>query len=366
MAANVTTTAGVAAILRNYFEQKFLERLERELIAADLCVQKVIPANSGVTVDFHRIQALPKQTTAITQTFGSAHSSVSGLLKGDTWITDSVSATMELIGNDLQISELAQITAEPNPMPELSDDFLYNGSDTIDQKIINLMVCSSANGASNTLTVPSINYNGSSVSVTVVWGDGSATLTEATLDADIPTHRIAAESFNTAAYHLRNNRCPKHPKLGNRWAAIISPGQAADLRLDGTFQEIALKGQKMGEEKFESASLGDVFGFTVMESQNVAVNFPGTIDATNDEIYRAPCFGRGYAAKISHAKGVGKPRVTWLPPTPTQADPYGNNGYLVWKAYFAGTVINPRCGVILKSASTNGSPSGAGDDANWE
>lgn len=329
-------------------------------------MMRAAPANSGNTIQFHRIQPVAKQTIGITQTFGSAHSSVSSLLKGETWTVDTVDVSFTLIGNDLQISEQALMTAEPNPMPEVTDMFLYNGSDTIDQKIINIMVSSaSASGETQSGTVPSITYGGSSRSVTVVWGDGSSTLTEATLDADIPTHRIAAESFNTAAFNLKNNKVPYHDKLGGKWAALIAPGQSADLRLDGTFQEIALKGDKMGEAKFENASIGNVFGFKVMEAHNVAVGTPGTIDSTNDDIYRAPLFGRGYCAKVSHTKGIGKPRIAWIPPKPSAADPYGNNGYLTWKAYFAAVVVNPASGVILKTVSTNQAPSWAGDDVAW-
>jgi hypothetical protein len=141
---------------------------------------------------------------------------------------------------------------------------------------------------------------------------------------------------------------------------------ATDLRVDATFQEIALKGFRKGEDKFESASIGDVFGCLVMESPNAAVNFPGTIDSTNDEIVRCPIFGDEYAMTVSHAAGAGRPRVTYIPPTPSAADPYGNNGYLTWKFYFAGVVVNPINGVILKVATTANTPSTSGGGAEWD
>ena len=368
MAALVTTSAGPAAQIRQHFEAQFMERLERDGLVMDLLEQRVIPANSGHTVQFHRIQALPFQTTAITQSMGSAHAAIyttGGQLKGDAYVVDSVPAALELIGNDLQLSELVILTAEPNPVPELADVFMYNGVGTIEQKCVNLMVCSSTNGASNTATAPSISYNGSSVSTGTVWGDGSATLTEVTLDADIPTHRLAAESFNVATFNLRANSVPVKRQFG-LYAALISPGQAADLRMDGTFQEIALKGTMRGENKFERALVGDLFGCRVMESPYISTRFPGTIDATNDEIHRGIVFGQGYAYKVSHKTGVGRPKFTFLPPSVSSGDAYGNIGFLVWKAYFAGTVVNPIAGRLLKTATTNLGSQTGGEQAEWE
>lgn len=346
-----------------------MKALEKDLIVKDLLTNRVIPANSGLRIAFHRVQNFAKQTSGITQNMGSAHASINttgGQLFGRTYSVDAVSATLQLFGNDLQVSELLAMTSEPNPMPEISRRFLYNGVDTLDQLCLNLMVCSTANGTSNTATVPSIDYGGGSRSVTSVWGDGSTTLTEATLDADNPVHRIAAESFNVCYATLRARGVPFHPKLsGRRYGAIVSPGVAADLRTDATFQDLALKGMKMGESKFEGAAIGDVFGVVVMESPNAAVNFPGTVDATNDEIVRCPVFGDEYAYTVSHSQGVGRPRVVYIPPTPSAADPYGNNGYLTWKVYFAGTVVNPQNGVILKVATTAATPTIGGEWAEW-
>ena len=375
MAAQVTASAGPAAIIRQHFDTKFLQRLEMEDIVSPLLEQKIIPANSGDIVQFHRLQALALKTHALSgtlnasgagQAWGNAHPSIhatAGQLRGTAFVVDSVPAQLELIGDDMQISELAILTMEPNPIPELTDVFMYNGVATFAQRNLNLMVSSYANGASNTSTVPSINYNGGSVSVGVVWGDGSATLTEATLDADSPTHRLAAESFNISTYYLRANKVPVLSQFG-LYGSFVSNGQAADLRMDGTFQEIALKGTMRGENKFERALVGDLFGCRVMETPFV-YGAAGTIDATNDEIHRGVVFGQGYAAKVSHKTGVGRPRFSLLMPSPSPADPYGNVAFLVWKAYAAGTVINPVAGRILKSATTNLRSTTGGDAGSW-
>ena len=361
LSPNIAGTARPGLLLRAYFEAQFLKALEKDLLVKELLGTRTIPSNSGKNIIFHRIQNFVKQTTGISEAMGTAHmvlSTTGGALKSNAYSVDAVNATLGLFGNDLQLSELLTMTSEPNPMPELSRRFLFNGVDTLEQLSLNLMVCSSVNGISNTATAPSIDYGGASASVGVVWGDGSTTLTEATLAAANPIHRIAAESFNVAYARLRSTASPFHPKLANRrYAGLVSPGIAGDLRTDATFQEIALKGQKMGESKFESASIGDVFGVVVMETPNAAVNFPGTIDATNDEIVRCVVFGDEYAMAVDHAKGVGKPRVTYIPPTPSAADPYGNMGFLTWKFYFAGQVVNPLCGQILKVATNAQSPS---------
>ena len=355
----ITTAGGPEQILRNYWREQLLDILKNNLIAADLMEKQTIPANRGNVIEFHRINSFPKQPAAQNQLLGWSNSTS---LKGRSFTVDSVVYGLELITNDLVMSEQAIITAEPNPIPILSDRFLYNAKDTLDQWCINIMVSNTGNTATGTL--PSVTYFGASTSPSVIWGDGSATLTEATLDADNPSHRVAAESFNSAYTTLRSQSALLR---NGRYDALLSPEVCGDLRTDGTFQDIALKGDRRGEDKFEKAMVGDVFGVRVLESENVGTGNAGTIDATNDQLYRCPIVGVGYAARINHAKGIGVPRVNYIPPGKTdKSDPYGNVGIMTWKMYLAdGGVLNPLCGVILKVASTRLKSVAQDDDKAW-
>ena len=363
-AAMTTASAGPAALLRNYWNAELLRLLESDLLASDLADTQVIPANSGKAIEFHRISNFPKQVYGVTQVLGWPPTATSGALKGSSFTVDSVVYTLELLTNDLEMSEMAVMCAEPNPLPALTAEFLYNAKDTLDQRMINKMVANTGN--TQTSTVPSVSYGGASVSVVQIWGDGSQTLTEVTLDADNPAHRIAAETFNSAYTQLRVNGAK--PRDGSLYDALVSPEIAGDLRTDGTFQDIALKGNQRGEDKFERASIGNVFGVRVMEDQNVSVyNITGTIDSTNDYIHRCPVMGRGYVKRISHAKGIGVPRVNYIPPgSVDKADPYGLVGIMTWKIYDAdGGVINPLAGVIIKAATIRARRT-AGYDDRWD
>lgn len=363
MASVNTGTANASDLLRTHFDAALMERLKKELIFKDLVNDKVFPANKGKTIAFHRIQAMKLAPVGLSagavdgEAFGNAHPSIhatAGQLRGLTYVVDEVTTTLNVYGEDMSITEMLMMTSEPNPVPELMDIFSTAAAATIDQKIAWGLSGNTSNAAS--ATAPSANYNDATVSVSVVWGDGSQTLTEATLDADNPVHLIAAESFNQVRRLLRTYNVPTHPRVPGGYVGIISPGQAANLRMDGTFQEIALKGFKMGESKFENAEVGKVFGIEVLESPHVSYS-AGTIDATSDEIHRAPCFGNGYYYSVSHAKGVGVPRVNFIPPSPSAADVYGLNGFISWKMYWAGAVVNPLAGVIIKSATTGLHPS---------
>ena len=357
-----TASAGPAALLRNYWNQELLRLLESELLASDLAESQVIAANSGKVIEFHRISNFPKQATGVTQIIGVWDRATSGQLKGSSFTVDSVVYSLELLTNDLSLSEMAIMCAEPNPLPALTEEFLYNAKDTIDQRMINKMVGNV--GSTQNSTASSVSYGGASVSVTSVWGDGSQTLTEATLDADNPSHRIAAETFNSAYTQLRINKAK--PRDGSIYDCLISPEIAGDLRLDGTFQDIALKGMNRGEDKFEKASIGNVFGVRVMEDQNVSVGLLGTIDTTNDYIIRCPVIGRGFIKRISHAKGIGVPRVNYIPPGQVdKADPYGLQGIMTWKVYDTdGGILNPLAGLVIRVATIR-ARSTAGYDDQW-
>jgi len=349
-------------MLRNYWNDKLLEILQNEALAADLMDVQTIPANSGNTIEFHRINSFAKQLAGISQALGWM---TFGDLKGTSWATDSIVCATRLIGNDLEITEEAIMALEPNPMPTLTERFMYNAKDTIDQNNINIMVCNS--GTTNSATAPSVSYMGASVSVAVVWGDGSQTLTEATLDADVSSHRIAAESFNTGYTTLRSQSArPRSGSSRRAFDCLVSPEVAGDLRTDGTFQDIALKGYNRGENKFEQAMIGEVFGVRVIESENVSVNFPGTVD-TSDQIVRCPIVGQGYAARVSYAT-AGQPKVNFIPPGKAdKSDPYGLIGILTWKARVATQgVLNPLAGVIIKVATTRTKNRTQDDDQTWQ
>ena len=357
MAVLTTTAGGPQGQLRNYWQDSLLEIFKNNLIAADLAESEVIPANAGNIIEFHRINSFVKQVIGVSEFLG--YMTFAGL-KGRSYTIDSVVYGLELCTNDLQLTKKTIMTAIPNPVPTLTERFLYNAKDTLDQRMINIMVCNV--GSTNTSTAPSVTYFGASVSVGSVWGDGSQTLTEATLDADNPSHRIAAETFNTAYTRLRSQSAPLRR---GRYDCLISPEIAGDLRTDGTFQDIALKGNQRGEDKFEQAMVGDVFGVRVLEDENVGIGTPGTVDATNDQIYRCPVVAPGYVKKIDYARGLGVPVVNFIPPGKVdKADPYGLVGILTWQFWAAvGGVVNPLAGQIIRVASTRTKNTSQDDDS---
>lgn len=357
-----TTAGGPAGMLRNYWKDTLEDILKNQLMASDLAEAQVIPANSGTAIEFHRINPFPKQIAGISQFLGYM---THGDLKGQSFTVDSIVYSLALIGNDLRLTEQSIMAAEPNPVPKLTEMFLYNAKDTLDQRIINIMVNNTGNTQS--ATAPSVTYGGASVSVTNVWGDGSQTLTEATLDADNPSHRVAAESFNTIYTTLRSQSARFRKASRKGYDCLISPELAGDLRTDGTFQDIALKGDQRGEDKFERAMIGEVFGVRVIEDENVSIGTAGTVDS-NDRIIRCPAVGEGYVARISHAKGIGAPQVNFIPPgKPDKADPYGLVGIMTWKMYVAsGGIINPLSGCILRVATTRAKNTSQADDGTWD
>ena len=361
MAVLISTSGGMTGILRNYWQQQLLDILKNNLIATDLCESQVIPTGSGRVVEFRRINSFSKQMTGISSFLGYA--TFAGL-KGRSFTVDSVVYPLQLLGNDLEIDELSIITGEPNPVPILAERFLYNAADTLDQYMINVMVSNDGNTQSS--TAPSVTYFGASTSTATTWGDGSQTLTEATLDADNPSHRVAAESFNTV-YTAMKGRSAKPPRGRPAFPCLVSPEIAGDLRTDATFQDIALKGTQRGEDKFERARIGTVFNVDVLEDENVGIGVAGTVDATNDQIVRCPVVGDGYCAKISHAKGIGRPQTNFIPPTQADKnDPYGLVGILTWKMYLAdGGVMNPLAGQLLKVVTTRLKNVAQDDDSVW-
>src|SRR3990167_10529375 len=129
MAVLISTTGGPQGLLRNYWTQQLMDILKNNLIAADLCDLQTIPANSGRVIEFRRINSFSKQMTGISSFLGYA--TFAGL-KGRSFTVDSVVYNLDLLGNDLQMEERAIMCAEPNPIPVLTERFMYNAKDTLD------------------------------------------------------------------------------------------------------------------------------------------------------------------------------------------------------------------------------------------
>src|SRR5262245_43493584 len=151
MAVLTTSAGGPQGLLRNYWQQRLLDILKNTLLAADLMDQQVIPANSGRVIEFRRINSFSKQMTGISSFLGYA--TFAGL-KGRSFTVDSVVYPLTLLGNDLEMDELSIIAGEPNPIATLTDRFLYNAADSLDQACINILV--SNDGNTQSATAPSV------------------------------------------------------------------------------------------------------------------------------------------------------------------------------------------------------------------
>jgi hypothetical protein len=102
---NQTTSTGPAGILRNYWKEQLLDILENELMAADLLDEQVIPANSGNVIEFHRINSFAKQIRGVSEWQGYLTPGP----KGQSFAVDSIVYGLDLLTNDLEITEKAML-----------------------------------------------------------------------------------------------------------------------------------------------------------------------------------------------------------------------------------------------------------------
>ena len=64
---NTTTTSGMSAEMKTYYEKRLLDQAEPALVHDQFGDKYPIPANGGKTIEFRKYDSLPKATTPLTE-----------------------------------------------------------------------------------------------------------------------------------------------------------------------------------------------------------------------------------------------------------------------------------------------------------
>ena len=218
MALQSTTSPGLSAEMKTFYDRVLLERALPVFLHAQFAQQKTIPMHGGKTIEFRRFASLGTATTPLTE-------GVPPTLK-DLTVT-AITATVSQFGDAVGFTDVVSTTTIDNILTETTALLGEEAGETIDELVRDQLVLGTT-----------VVYAASRVSrVTVAAGD-----------------IITVADLRKVVRTLVVNRAKR---INGFYQAIISPRVAFDLQ--GTAEWISANQYAQSGRQFDG-SLGELYG----------------------------------------------------------------------------------------------------------
>ena len=313
MAFSGTSTTSLSKMMQEYYEKRFLLRVENEMVAEQFGQQKPLPLYSGKTIRFQRYKNLSPQTTALTE----------GTLPSVTELSsEDVTATVAEYGTYTKVSRLVSKTALDPEIAGAVDIFGYNAARTRDRQIINVI------GAYGTDQ----------------FTKSATNISELT---NISDYVITTAEVRKALKTLRKNTAP----LGESgyYMGIMSPEVEYDLEGDSDWVTAA---RYEGSTQLFKGEIGKWMGVRFVRSTEVYTqNLTGGADYDAGGVFTTHIFGRDAYGIVP--LGKGKPQIYVKEPGPGDtSQPIPRYHTVGWMGTYTQVVLNANFLVNIKSRAT--------------
>ena len=362
MADILSSTSTLSNLVPTYYSKRLLERLTPNCRAYQLAEKRTIPANSGKVILWNQYVQLDDGVSLSEGT----------ILGPSAMSTTTVSATLVQYGNVVKITDLVDETAISNIVEDAVDILSDNAAITIDKYILNSIgFYLSAVGAINAPSVTVFSY---AFPVLISKTSGA-------IDSEVCMARTNTVSYNLAAGTAKLlpmtvsairkcvtqlRRRSVSPHQDGFYHAMIHPTMLDAMRGDSAWTSW---NQYSRPEKMERGLVGEVEGVKFYDDPNMSsfdvsgaailgtANVSAPLLSSWGNVYGTIVFGRGaYAVTELEGAGTGENATkVYVTPrdTPDKADTLHQFGYVGYKATLAAKILNPSCGVILLTSTTN-------------
>ena len=199
---NTTTTSGMTAEMKTYYEKTLLDLAEPALVHDQFGDSYPIPANNGKTIEFRKYTALPKATTPLTEGVTP---------NGQALTVTTITAEVHQYGGWVALTDMLDLTAIDNNVVQATNLLGSQGGRTMDTIVRDIL-----NGGTNVIYAPKIGAGGAETAVS----------SRAALDK---TCQLTVDLINQAVALLQvQNADP----IGDSYIAIVHPYTTYDLRKD--------------------------------------------------------------------------------------------------------------------------------------
>lgn len=308
MANTIGTNASVGNTYTDpgrYYDRRFLERLEPNVVLKQCGDMKPLPQRSGTLIKWHRLGVLAVATTALTENTNPSETNVT---------TSEVSVEPLSYGAWTKVSTELNLKSINPIVEEIQDAQADQAAKTYDRLIFNAL-------------------NGN---LTDQFAGGAAS-EAAVADADV----LNASELRKAVYNLRKNHVPTFE--GGMYKMVIDPASQFDLLTDSAGGALIEASKYTTFDKVMKGEIGSLYGARVMVSNHLPTGTGAT-----DDTYRAFLFGRqtfGITELAQH--GV----KTFRYKDGSTENPLNMYSTIGWKFMMAAVVLEAARGIQIYAGS---------------
>ena len=232
-----------------YYDRRFLDRLEPELVLKQCGDMRPLPQKSGTLVKWRRLNNLTEATTPLTEATNPAATVVG---------TAEVTVEPDTYGAWVQVSEELNLKSINPIIEEIQDAQAHQAAKTYDRIIFNAL----------------------HTNVTDQFAGGAAN-EGAVADADV----LNAAELRKAVYTLRSQNVPTFDQ--GMYKMVIHPASQFDILSDTAGGGLIEASKHTTFDKAMRGEIGSLYGARILVS-----NFLPTGTGATDDTYRSFLFGR--------------------------------------------------------------------------
>lgn len=259
-----TTGNNLSAENKTFYEKKLIETADPELIFDQFADKYPIPKNGGKTIEFRQFSPLPSVVSDTKLVEGVTP-------KGNKLNVSAITATVEQMGDYVEISDMAQTTAL-DPMIIQATSIIGSQAG----RVLNKVTREKISGGTNVRYAPK--------------SDGTAITSRTTLDK---TCTISLKLLRAVANDLKRNNAPK---IDGYYIGIIHPDVATGImNLDGWTDINKYK----NPEAIYKGEIGSIAGIRFIENTEAKIMKDGICPALTykETTDTTPQSGKAYYTK---------------------------------------------------------------------
>lgn len=305
---NTTTSEGLTAELKTYYDKNLIVNAEPELVHDQWAQTRDIPRNGGKKIEFRKFDSLPKALTPLTE----------GVTPdGKSLKVTTVEAEVSQYGDYVSLSDILILAAIDNNIVEATDLLGSQAGrtlDTISREVMN-----------------------AGTNVQYAEGQVSSRL-ELTQE-----HKLTVKAVKLAVRFLKKQNASR---INGKFFAIIHPDCSFDITEDEKFIEVV---KYKNPERIYNGEIGEVEGVRFAETTEAKIFAKAGKDGI--DVYSTLVMGAN-AYATTKIEGGGLETIVKQLGSAGTADPLNQRATVGWKALKVTEILSQQYMVRIETAST--------------
>lgn len=304
MAIHTTTSTGLSAEMKTFYDRVLLERTVPMLLHSKFGSPKVIPAHGGRIIEWRKFQALPTATTPLVE--GTLYNDLKDVTV--TYIT----GTVDQYGDGIGFSDLVSTTTIDPILTEFTKLLAEQAAQTIDELTRDVLNAGTSLQYANTRT-----------------GRGSIVANDNFKNMDGAGSTATGGSLSDLRLIQLQMKLNRARPIDGKYQVITHPRVMHDIRSTTEWQQAQLYNQT---NRIFDGSVGELYGLKFWET-DVAKVFENQGSGSTVDVYTMLVFGQN---AFNVVKLAGHNLRTIYKPLGSAgtADPLDQQATMAWKCTF--------------------------------